>query len=132
MPRYTRDCLGDGADGGLRKNLGFGTGGELRKNFSKKISAGTWKFLPRTPYFVHCPSGPDNAVISFQKNYFSGGLIFMWDVFPSLEYTSKGCSNEMRADTRIPGGLIFMWDVFPSFQFRVSIAASQKIPILTL
>jgi hypothetical protein len=126
--RVSRDCLGDGAGGGLRKNLGFGAGGELRKYFSKKNRQGTWKFLPRTPYFVHYPSGPDNAVISFQKNNFSGGLIFMWDVFPSLEYTFKGCSNKTRVDTRIPGGLIFMWDVFPSFRFRISIAASQKKP----
>jgi hypothetical protein len=33
---------------------------------------------------------------------------------------------------RIPGGLLFMWGVFPSFRFRVSVAASQKNPILVL
>jgi hypothetical protein len=33
---------------------------------------------------------------------------------------------------RIPGGLLFMWGVFSKFQFRVSVAASQKNPILVL
>jgi hypothetical protein len=33
---------------------------------------------------------------------------------------------------RIPDGLLLMWGVVPTFQFRVSVAASQKNPILAL
>jgi hypothetical protein len=33
---------------------------------------------------------------------------------------------------RIPGGLLFMWDVSPGFQNAVSVATSEKNPILVL
>jgi hypothetical protein len=46
--------------------------------------------------------------------------------------TSEDRRNKKRADMRIPGGLLFMWGVFSSFRFRVSVAASQKNPILVL